>query len=63
MTNMKDVTDTLSLKNEECLKREEKVKILINQIEGYAREINKLKEDVMSRNTTIKEIKELYWEK
>lgn len=40
-----------------------KIKNMMMQVENYVRQINKLKDDVKSRNITIKEIKELYWQK
>ena len=63
MTHMKELTLKLSLKNEESEKRQSKIKSLLKQVQNYARETNQLKEDIQSRNLTIKEIKELYWRK
>jgi hypothetical protein len=57
--HMRIISSNLSLKNEESLKREQKVKSLQAMVEQYARDINCLKEDLKVKNTTIKDLRSL----
>lgn len=54
---MRVISNNLSLKNEESLKREQKVKSLQALVEQYARDINALKEDLKIKNANIKDLK------
>jgi hypothetical protein len=55
--HMKTISNNLSLKNEESVKREEKVRSLQGLVEQYVRDINSLKSDLKFSYSTIKDLK------